>query len=304
MNNDFKGGWHMEFLMDAWQDTLNLLPFLIVIYFIVSFIEYRYGDKMSSFLAKVGQWGPLVGALAGCVPQCGFSVVAAALYVKRFITPGTLIAVFLSTSDEAVPVLLAIPEKANIVWVLIVIKVGIAIFFGTIIDFALRFFAMAKVENEKTGETLCQAVAEDHCGCCSHGLAGKRVSLKVLVLHPLWHTAKIFAFLFLLTAALNWIVARIGEQHIAGLFLSGTVFQPMIAAVIGLIPNCFASVLLADLFAKGTISFGSLISGLCSAAGLGILVLAKENKSLKNTLLIIGLLLASSILSGILLQAF
>jgi hypothetical protein len=286
----------MEFLTEALIDTLKLLPLLAVIYFLVSFLEYRYGDRMGSLLGHLGIFNPVIGALFGCIPQCGFSIAASALYVKRLISVGTLLAVFISTSDEAVPVLLSMPHKANMVGLLIAVKVVIAIIAGIGIDLLLRRLPVdaGKHSEDKT---------ESHPGCCAHDLDKKHSKLKSLVLHPLRHTIKIFIYLFALSAVLNLIIETIGEKGIAQMLLGGTVFQPLLASLIGLIPNCFASVLLAKLFADGAISFGSLIAGLCAAGGLGLLVLVKENKSFKDTFFIIGLLIAISVISGIIIQA-
>jgi hypothetical protein len=293
----------MDFLTEALIDTLKLLPLLVVIYFLVSFLEYRYGDRMGSFLARFGIFNPVIGALFGCIPQCGFSVAGSALYVKRLISVGTLLAVFISTSDEAVPVLLSMPHKAPMVGLLIAIKVAIAVVAGIGIDLLLRYLPAAKTANPLNMAGHGEDAAVTHSGCCSHDLEKKHSKIEALVLHPLRHTIKIFVYLFVLSAALNLIVEKIGEKGIAEMLLGGTVFQPLLASLIGLIPNCFASVLLAKLFADGVISFGSLVAGLCAAGGLGLLVLIKENRSFKNTLFVIGLLMAVSVLAGIIIQA-
>jgi hypothetical protein len=286
----------MDFLTEALIDTLKLLPLLVVIYFLVSFLEYRYGERMGSLLTRFSIFNPVIGALFGCIPQCGFSVVASALYVKRLISVGTLLAVFISTSDEAVPVLLSMPNKANMVVILIAIKAAIAIVAGIGIDLLLR---RLPVDADKHNENE----AETHSGCCAHHLDEKHSKMEALVLHPLRHTIKIFIYLLVLSAILNLIVQKVGEKRIAEILLRGTVLQPLLASLIGLIPNCFASVLLAKLFADGVISFGSLVAGLSAAGGLGLLVLIKENKSFKNTLFIIGLLITISVLAGIIIQS-
>jgi hypothetical protein len=290
----------MDLLIEALVDTGKLVPLLLVIYFLVGFLEHRYGDRMGDFIVRFGIYGPLVGAMFGCIPQCGFSVVASTLYVKRMISLGTLLAVFVSTSDEAVPVLLSMPDKASMVISLVALKVVIAIIAGTAIDMVLRRRKPAVAAIESPAEN--SPHTEDHLhGCCSHGVACHRSDRKLLLIHPLQHTAKIFAYLFVLTLALNFALAQIGEERIGTLLMSGTVFQPVLASLIGLIPNCFASVLLANLFAKGVISFGAMVGGLCAGTGLGVLVLAKENKSWKESLLIVGLLLAVSITAGMFL---
>ncbi|MDP3788958.1 MAG: putative manganese transporter [Candidatus Omnitrophota bacterium] len=292
----------MSLVMDALIDTGKLVPLLALIYFFVGFLEYRYGDRISHFIIHIGAMGPVAGALVGCIPQCGFSVVASALYIKRLISVGTLLAVFLSTSDEAVPVLLSMPHKAGMVGLLIVIKVVIAVIAGVIVDYFIRVRAGSKIEAGSSINAAENDTANGHHGCCSHGLEGKRSKIKALILHPLRHTVKRVIFMLFLTLVLNIILNRIGEGRIETLLLRGSVFQPAMASLIGLIPNCFASVLLAKLFANGAISFGSMVAGLCSGAGLGLLVLIKENRDLKNTLFVIGLLLTISIFAGIVIQ--
>lgn len=289
----------MEILADAFIDTARLLPLLAAMYFLVGFFEYRYGDRMNHYIMRLGPFGPVAGALFGCIPQCGFSVVASALYVKRLISIGTLLAVFLSTSDEAIPVLLSMPDKVDMVGILILIKVIIAVVTGISADYFLRRYGAVK---DTPGGASYGDALTGHSGCCAHDLHKKPSKYRALLVHPFLHTAKIFLFLFILTALLNLSVDMIGRARFESLFLEGTALQPILAALIGLIPNCFASVFLAQLFAGGVISFGSLVAGLCSGAGLGLLVLIKENKDLKNTLFIIGLLLLISISSGIIIQ--
>lgn len=293
----------MYLFMDALVDTAKLLPLLAGVYFLVSFFEYRYGNRMGFLLTHLNRGGPVIGAFFGCIPQCGFSVVASALYVKRIISPGTLLSVFLSTSDEAVPILLSIPGKAHMVADLIVIKVIIAVIAGITVDLVigLKHAQKSKVVAQ-TSFTACEDAIKGHEGCCAHGVDEKRSKIKSLLIHPLLHTAKVFLFLLALSVLLNLVVARLGEERIAGALLNGTLFQPFLTSVIGLIPNCFASVLLAGLFVKGAISFGSLVSGLCAGAGLGMLVLIKENKNFKDTLFITALLLGVSVLAGVLIQ--
>lgn len=292
----------MDLLIDALFDTLKLLPLLAAVYFFVSFIEYRFGERMGDFLVRFNKIGPVIGALLGCIPQCGFSVIASALYVKRIISVGTLMAVFLSTSDEAVPVLLSMPDKLHLVGWLILIKVVIAIMAGMTIDFVSRFREKAQLKQALSVEAACENAIMGHSGCCAHEVDKKHSKIKSLIIHPLWHTVKIFGFLLVLSIVLNCVLDRVGEERIGTLLLSGSMLQPVLAAIIGLIPNCFASVFLAGMFVKGAISFGSMVAGLCSGAGLGMLVLVKENKSIKDTFFIIGLLLGISILAGILIQ--
>jgi 4-hydroxybenzoate polyprenyltransferase len=161
---------------------------------------------------------------------------------------------------------------------------------------------ISKLKKAASIDEACEDAIMGHSGCCSHDVDKDSSKIKSLLIHPFWHTIKIFVFLFLMSAALNYSACLMGGDRIEGLLLSGTVFQPFLAAMIGLIPNCFASVLLAGLFAKGAISFGSMVAGLCAGAGLGMLVLVKENKDLKDTLSIIGLLVGISVLAGVVIQ--
>jgi hypothetical protein len=283
----------MDMLKDAFVDTWALAPFLAAIYFLIAFLEYRFGDRMNHYMTRLGSMGPVAGALFGCIPQCGFSVVASALYAKRLISIGTLLAVFISTSDEAVPVLLSMPYRVDMVGLLIVIKALIAVIAGITVDSIIRSAAAAGSFDD---------AVKGHPGCCAHELHEERSNVKALIYHPLLHTAKILAFVFILTSLFNYSVAAIGEKRIGSMLLGGTLLQPVLTALIGLVPNCFASVLLAQLFAKGAISFGSLISGLSAGAGLGLLVLVKENRPVLNTVFVICLLLAVSILAGTFIQ--
>jgi hypothetical protein len=293
----------VEILLDSFIDTVKLVPLLFLIYFIVGLLEYRCGDRMGTFITRFGMLAPAAGALFGCIPQCGFSVVASALYAKRMISPGTLLAVFISTSDEAVPVLLSVPERAGLVAILIAVKVAIAIAAGIGVDLFIRKRSSEVVTCPCCHEVSAHAVVRENPGCCSHGISGERSKAKLLVIHPLRHTAKIFAFIFVLTAAFGFIVHAAGPERLGAIFMRGTVFQPVLAALIGLVPSCFASVLLAGLFIKGIINFGSLVAGLSAGCGLGLLVLIKENEDRRDTLRIIGLLLGFSILAGLILSA-
>ncbi|MDD5746972.1 MAG: putative manganese transporter [Candidatus Omnitrophica bacterium] len=294
----------MNLFIDALIDTAKLLPLLTVVYFIVSFFEYRYGNRIGHSLVHVSKFGPILGALFGCIPQCGFSVVASALYVKKIVSVGTLLAVFLSTSDEAVPILLSIPDKAHLVGILVGIKVIIAIIAGTTVDFVINLRQAAESGGAASTPVHCADALRGHSGCCSHGVDEKRSKIKSLLIHPLWHTTKIFFFLLAISITLNLVLDRIGPERIARVLLNGTLFQPFLTSLIGFIPNCFASVILVGLFVKGAISFGSLVGGLCAGSGIGMLVLIKENKSFKNTLFIIGLLLGVSVFVGVVIQMF
>lgn len=283
----------LPWIADAIIDSIHMLPFLILIFFIIELVESYYSEKMEVIAKYSGKAGPLAGSLLASFPQCGFSVIASTLYTKRFITKGTLLAVYLSTSDEAIPVLLSDPTKINLVVPVVLTKIFIAILAGYFIDFIID--CKHKLTDENT------TVDEEEIGCCHHHIGERRK--RDLILHPLKHTANIFVFILLVTLLINYcIVLAGGEDNLGKFFLGDSIFQPVMAALIGLIPNCAISIAITIMYMKGAISFGSAIAGLSSSAGLGLLVLLKRNKSLKDTMKIIALLLAVSIFAGIVLQ--
>jgi len=335
-------------LHEAIIDSVKLLPFLLAVYLAVAMLEYRYGDAISKHILKAGKAGPLLGALFGAIPQCGFSVMGSALYSRRLITTGALLAVFISTSDEAAPVLLSQPGSLGWLAPILAIKVLLAIAAGYGVDLVLRAFRPRRAadklrasENESeepphhhAGETALQAEyaddpqgremtatappqtkASDHRdidevlrehGCCDHHIAGecpRRPSWpSALIWHPLEHTAKVFAFIFMVTFILGYLSYRY-EGVVEGLLLPRhLLLQPVLTALVGLIPNCAASVAITQLLIEGKITFGAAMAGLITSAGVGLLVLLKENRDRRDTLFVLGLLLAISVAAGMLLQ--
>lgn len=286
-------------LLDALKDSAEMIPFLLVIYFFVEWIEHKFGHKIQEDIEKSAKAGPVVGALFGCVPQCGFSVLASAMYTRTLITDGTLIAVYLSTSDEAIPVIMSQPNKIWIVAPLLITKLLIGIVCGYFVDIVFRSYKKAMFQTNHNHNTEIDEIHEK--GCCEHRLSGEDGNREMFI-HPLVHTAKIFIFVFVVTAFINCLIWQVGEENLSKVLLSNTIFQPIITAIIGLIPNCAASVAITEVFLKGGISFGSAISGLCASGGLGMLVLMKENGSIKDTLRILGMLVGISIFVGIIIQ--
>lgn len=297
-------------LVDTSIDTAKLIPFLLIVYVGIELVEYYFGGKIRQFLQRVGRAGPAVGAVAGTLPQCGFSVMTTALYTQRLVTVGTLIAVYLSTSDEAIPVILSQPDKALLILPLILTKLVIAIPAGYLIDLAFRkqnTKTLAHIDAYSHGH---DDVSHNHDtiidqkACCGHhpDAKAKRFDCKQLIVHPLVHTAKILLYIFIFTLALNIGIALIGQETLHKILLSNSILQPFVAGLVGLIPNCAASVALTQLYLNGSLSFGSVIAGLCASGGLGILVLFKEEKSWKERLMIVGLLYGISVLAGIILS--
>lgn len=282
-----------DWIKDALIDSLHMLPFLFIIFLVIEFIEYFFADKMTSLIKQSDKGGPLVGSILASFPQCGFSVVASTLYTKKIVNIGTLIAVYLSTSDEAIPVILAAPGNAHIVIKLVLVKIFIAIVAGYLINFTLASVKKTEPIHTESNEPE---------GCCKHQL--KTPHKKELILHPIVHTLNVFFFIFIVTLAINYLVMLAGgEENLGKYFLSNSVFQPLLTAIFGLIPNCAASVAITLMYLKGAIGFGSVIAGLCSSAGLGLLVLLRKNDDIKDTMKITGLLLLISTMAGIIIQA-
>lgn len=277
-----------DIFMDAGADVLKMLPFLFAAYLLIEALEHYSTEFTEKLLKKMGNAGPLFGAAAGCVPQCGFSVMAANLYAGGVISPGTLLSVFIATSDEAVLIMLGNPGSARKIAALLAVKLLAAVAAGYGTDlFAARFLKLGSGAAGKNGDFCAR------CGCHEEG-AG-------ILLPALRHTARIFFYLFFFTAALNFCIQVIGTERLSAYFLGNLWFQPVAAALIGLIPNCAASVMLAQLYLNGAISFASVTAGLCTGAGAGLVVLFKMNRSRRENFQILGLLYGTGVLAGVLL---
>ena len=280
----------LDVIIDTLIDSLKLLPFLFISYLLIEFIEHKSSKSLEKILKNSGKFGPVIGSILGLVPQCGFSVTAANLYAGRVITLGTLIAVFLSTSDEAIAVLLSHPDSAAQIFKLLAFKLLIGILAGIIIDFIFRKKHNLKKDIEEVHEHMHNMCS--HCDCNhDHGIL--RPTLK--------HTINIFLFMFIVAFIFNTVIYFIGQEKLSTLLMSGTIFQPLIAGLIGLIPNCASSVLLTELYIAGNISFASVIAGLCTGAGIGMVVLFKVNHDFKQNLKILGTIYAIGSISGIII---
>ncbi len=281
-----------DWALDAIYDSVHLIPFLFIVFVIIEVIEFFYADKINALLKKTGKGSVLAGSLAAIIPQCGFSVIASSLYAKRIITRGCLIAVYLATSDETIPILLATPEKAYLVIPIVGLKLFIGILAGYFIDFAIPQRGVP----EECGNVDAEIIKEE--GCCKHDI--EHGSKRELIIHPVMHTANVFVFILIITLILNYCLSNV---VITNFIQGGKFIQPVIASFVGLIPNCAISIGLTMLLIKGTISFGAVMSGLLSNAGLGLIVLLKNN-DFRDTLKIILILLIISTLSGITINFF
>lgn len=273
----------LDVLADAALDSVKMLPFLFGAFLLIEALEHYSTAFVNRALTKLEKAGPAVGAVFGCVPQCGFSVMAANLYSSGIITIGTLFSVLLATSDEAILILLGHPGNAGTIWNLILIKLIIAIFAGYLLDLLFK----KRIVSEKHIGDLC-----DHCGCHNH---------HGIFLPALNHTCSLFAYIFLFTAALNLLIELAGMDTLSSVLLNGSILQPFLTGVIGFIPNCAASVLLTELYLNGAISFASVIAGLCTNTGVGLVVLFKVNRHPGENLKIAGMLYLISVIAAVII---
>lgn len=276
----------LDVFMDALIDSLKILPFLFLSYLLIEYIEHKSSEKLEKALSTSGKYSKVVGSILGIIPQCGFSAVAANLFSSRVITIGTLVSVFLATSDEAIPVILTYPEKSKDLLLILGIKFIIAIIFGTIVDMIFTKKHTAEENSHDMHEHM-----HDMCkDCdCEHGIL--KSSIK--------HTIQIFLFLLIFSIIIGGFVELIGEERFSKIILSGSIFQPFITSIIGLIPNCASSILLSKLYVEGAISLGAIISGLSTGAGVGGILLIRTNKNMKENLKILGLVYVIGVFCGI-----
>lgn len=284
----------LEVLLDTGIDALKLLPFLFITYLIMEYIEHKTGDKTKNIIKKSGKWGPVFGAILGIFPQCGFSAAAANLYAGKVITLGTLIAIFLSTSDEMLPILISEAAPIDIILKILATKLVIGIIAGVVIDFVGQAFKKKKEkqENEEAGEEIGHICEHEHCHCEKEGIL--KSSIK--------HTLNIFVFIIIISLIMNIAIYFIGEENISNLILNMPVVGPLIAGIVGLIPNCASSVILTQLYLQNVISVGSMIGGLLVGSGIGILILFRVNENFKENIKITGMLYLIGVVSGIIID--
>ena len=276
----------IDIIIDALFDTLKLLPYLVITFMVLEFIEHRLSKKNQKLLVKNQKCGPIVGGILGAFPQCGFSSMGASLYSNRVITKGTLVAIFLSTSDEMLPIMLG--EKVNVEIILKIIgfKIIIGIFVGIIVD--LIYFKKVKNVNKEI-EHLCE---EEHCSCNERGI----------LVSSLIHTIKISFFILMANLIIGLIIFKFGEDNISNLLLNKNIFTYFLASLIGLIPNCASSVIMTKLYLSGLLNIGTLLSGLLTGSGIGILLLFKSNKNIKENITIVSIIYFVGVLIGILID--
>ena len=281
----------MDILLDALIDTAKLVPFLFVTYLAMEALERAAGNKTAESVERAGHAGPFIGALLGAFPQCGFSAAAATLYAGRVITLGTLIAVFLATSDEMIPIMIAEQVEPALMLKILGVKVTIGMLAGFVID-AAAYLLRRNASGELQIHELCEA---DHCHCHEEGGSILRSALN--------HTVQVTVFIFLVSLALTAIVEVVGEATFSLFLVSNPELSVVASAIVGLIPNCAASVIITELYLEGSLSFGACIAGLLVSAGIGLLVLFRTNRRLGENLGIVALLLIIGILFGLIFTA-
>ena len=280
----------LDVLMDALIDTVKLLPFLFLTYLLMEWLEHRTSSRTKEIVRKSGRLGPLFGGILGAFPQCGFSTAAANLFAGRVISAGTLIAIFLSTSDEMLPILISEQAPAG----LMLSIVGMKILVGMAAGFAIDWLMRKNKPVEKIEVGIGHICEHDHCHCD-----------KSIFKSALKHTLVITAYIFAISLVLNVGIYFIGEDNIANVILYQPVIGPMLAGVVGLIPNCAASVVITQMYLEGLLSLGSMLAGLLAGSGIGLLVLFKVNSNhLKTNLKITGTVYVIGVAVGILVDLF
>lgn len=269
----------LEVIQDTLLDTIKLLPFLFVAFLIIEFIEHKLSNKQENIISKSGKLGPIVGALLGVVPQCGFSVLATNLYVTRIISLGSLISIYLSTSDELIPLMISHNAPITKILSIVSIKVVIGIITGFLIDLFIR-------KTTKSDFVLCE---DEDCDC-DHSI----------IKSSLIHTLKIAFFILIITFLINILFHFVDLSFLESALKNNKILTPFIASLIGLIPNCASSVMISELYLNNLISLGTTLSGLLTGSGVAIMVLVRKNKNISENLFIIGLIYIIGVIWGLL----
>lgn len=276
-----------EIIIDSVIDSIKLLPFLFLTYLFMEWLEHKTGSAARNTIRIAGKLGPVWGGLLGVIPQCGFSAAASSLFTGRVITVGTLIAVYLSTSDEMFPIMISNAVPAATIIKILACKAAIGIISGFVVEYVYTH-VLKKQEKEMDIHEICE---EERCNC-EHGLLSSALT----------HTLHVFVYIFLISLALNIIIGLVGEETLAGLFTGAPIVGELIAALVGLIPNCASSVVITQLYLEHIIGTGAMMAGLLVNAGVGILILFRLNHDRKQNFRIIGLLYGLGVFWGIIIE--
>ena len=285
---------YLEVLLDATIDTLKILPLLFLVYLLIEYLEYKRVFKFEKSKALQGRASPFVGALFGSVPQCGFSIISTDLYAQRKISIGALIAVYIATSDEALPIMIADYHSIPALVVLMLTKIVFAVLVGYVSILLYEKVFFKKAQHQLTETPLETQVEHHDHGCCHHEVEPKKFEWA----HPIVHSLKIILFIFVVNLILGTIIYFWGEENLESFLTSSYAFQPIFCVLIGLIPNCASSVVLTELYLSGSLSFGAIIAGLSVNAGLGLVFLFKQKKNIKEIVFILCMLVIPSLILG------
>lgn len=272
----------LDVIVDTLLDGIKLIPFLFIAFLILELLEHKLSCKNKKIIEKSGKFGPIIGSMLGAFPQCGFSVAATNFYSTRIITLGTLISIYLSTSDEMLPLLISEGVDIKLIIKVLGIKILIGMISGFIIDLIFR---------KKEKNHIHDFCEEEHCNC-KNGV----------LISTIKHTLNITLFIIIISFILNTIIYYVGEDTLGNLIFRKKVLGPILSSLIGLIPNCASSVVITQLYLGNVISFGAMMSGLLTGSGVAILVLFKVNKNLKENLKILGIVYIIGVISGIIIE--
>lgn len=277
-------------LMHTLEESIRLLPFLLVTYILMEYLEHKMGDHTQKFVQTSGKFGPVIGGILGAFPQCGFSAAAASLYSGHVITRGTLIAIFLSTSDEMLPVMISQKAPMSMILSIIGMKIAIGILGGFLVDILLHI-VKKEPRHKMDIHHLCD---HDHCHCEEGSVLKSAVT----------HTIQIFIFLVVISFAFNVIIEAVGEDSLSQFILNQPMLGSFVSGLVGLIPNCASSVVITQLYLSGAMSLGAMMSGLLVGAGVGLIMLFKTNESLKESLELTFMLYVIGVAAGIIIDLF
>lgn len=276
-------------VVHAIEDNISIIPFLFVTYCIMEYMERFVAEKSEGAVRYSGKMGPLFGGILGIIPQCGFSAAAASFYSGGVITLGTLLAIFLSTSDEMLPIMISAAVPVAAIGKILAVKVIVGVLGGFIVDFGLRKIGKEHVV-QKHIHDLCEM---EHCHCEEEGSVWKSA---------LVHTAKVLGFVFIVSVLLNFVLECGGEFVLTRFADNNSVLAAILTGAVGLVPNCASSVIITQLYLKGFISAGAMMAGLLVSAGIGVLVLFRTNRPLQQNVKIVGLLYAMGVTAGLLID--
>ena len=312
-----------DVILDALIDSIKVFPILFLVYILIEFVEVKTSKNLGHSKLLKGGYAPLIGAGVGLIPQCGFSVIATDLYTKKKITISTLLAMYIATSDEAIPILLSYPDQYKNLAIILAIKFGLALLvgYGSMLFFKFVYRpkpefigvrndhnlnkSKVEIEDKKVNHSYfvgeVNFETESHIGCCGHDIeeGSHKKGIWQLIYHPIMHCIKIIAFILIVNLVFGTIIYFVGEDTLASALNSVKFAQPFIAGLIGLIPNCASSVVITNLFAMGGISLGACVSGLVANAGMGLALLVKQNNNKKHTIYIITTLYLISVIAGL-----